>query len=95
MLYPHPTQNTYDVKSNELEALVEPDELESPLPTLEVPQELQYPYQPSLTQNAYDAKLDELEALPTLEVPQEPAKPDNMGIVCTPRRKLFRACKDL
>ena len=33
----HFTQNTCDVELNELEAPVEPDELELPLPTLEVP----------------------------------------------------------
>ena len=37
----YPTQNTHNIKLNKLEA---------PLPTLEVPQELQYPHQPSLTQ---------------------------------------------
>jgi len=42
-----PTQNTRDV--NELEAPIEPDELEPPLPTSEVPQELQYLYQLSPT----------------------------------------------
>ena len=73
------SQNTCDVKPNELEAPVKPDELESPLPTSEVPQELQYLHQLSPTQNTHDVKPDKLEApLPILEVPQkltEPAEP--------------------
>jgi hypothetical protein len=41
-----PTQNTCDIKPNELEIPVKPDELETPLPILEVPQKLTEPAEP-------------------------------------------------
>ena len=41
--YSHPTQNTCNIELNKLEVPIKPDKLESPLPTLEDPQELTEP----------------------------------------------------
>ena len=42
------SKNTYNIKPNELEAPAEPDEIEVPLPTLEVPQKPTKPTKPTV-----------------------------------------------
>jgi len=44
-------ETTHDVKSDELEATAEPDELEAPLFTLEAPKELAKPIEPTIKHN--------------------------------------------
>ena len=42
------SKNTHNIKLDKLETFVEPDKLETPLPTLEIPQKLIKPAKPTI-----------------------------------------------